>query len=217
MNEVRYRTPDTLGWLEATLNEEEIAYLWNRIENKKSGRELFDKGRYDDTNSRSSFKLVDAGDYFFNDVLLPLCKYYEDQFGSRARRLPTSHMHPLRLEYWWVNYQNEGDYLPIHNHGGVYSFAIWLNVPTEHDEQKRIAENSNNINASNFAFHYQNILGEPASYVYEMGKKMEGEMVFFPSELSHAVYPYFECKKQRISISGNIDLDTSKILHDERN
>ena len=216
MKEVRYKTPDVLGWLEATLNEEEIAYLWNRIENKKSGRDIFGDMEVD-TISKSSYKLEDAGHYFFNEVLAPLCKYYQDQFGNRGTRVATSNKHPLRLMDWWVNYQNEGDYLPIHNHHGVYSFAIWLNVPTEHDEQKRIAENSNNINASNFAFHYQNILGEPVTYTYEMGKKMEGEMVFFPSELSHAVYPYFECKKQRISISGNIDLDTAKILHDEGN
>ena len=62
MKEVRYKTPDVLGWLEATLNEEQIAYLWNRIENKKSGRDIFDS----DKKSKSSFDLEDAGNYFYN-------------------------------------------------------------------------------------------------------------------------------------------------------
>tara|TARA_B100000427_G_scaffold242492_1_gene205418 strand:+ start:152 stop:772 length:621 start_codon:yes stop_codon:yes gene_type:complete len=205
MKEVRYKTPDVLGWLEATLNEEEIAYLWNRIENKKSGRDIFDS----DKKSESSFDLEDAGNYFYNEVLAPLCKYYTDEFGNRGINVATTNKHPYQLRDWWVNYNNEGDYLPTHNHHGVYSFVIWLSVPTEYNEQ---VENTNKVNVSNFAFHYQNILGEPVTYTYEMGKKYEGEMVFFPSQLCHAVYPYFNCKKQRISISGNIELDTSKIL-----
>ena len=210
MKEVRYKTPDVLGWLEATLTEEEIAYLWNRIENKKLGRDIFGDGNA--PKSKSSYMLEDAGDYFFNEVLAPLCKYYQDQFVNRGINVATTNKHPYQLRDWWVNYNNEGDYLPIHNHHGVYSFVIWLSVPTEYNEQKRIVENTNKVNVSNFAFHYQNILGEPVTYTYEMGKKYEGEMVFFPSQLCHAVYPYFNCKKQRISISGNIELDTSKIM-----
>ena len=208
MKEVRYKTPDVLGWLEATLNEEQIAYLWNRIQNKKSGRDIFDS----DKRSESSFDLEDAGDYFFHEVLAPLCKYYQDQFGNRGTNVATTNKHPYQLRDWWVNYNNEGDYLPVHNHSGVYSFVIWLSIPTEYNEQKRIAENTNRIHVSNFSFHYPNMLGEPTSYVYEMSKKYEGEMVFFPSQLCHTVYPYFNCKKQRISISGNIELDTSKIM-----
>ncbi len=209
MKEIRYKTPDVLGWLEATLTEEEIAYLWNRIENKKSGRELFGN---DAKRSESSYDLEDAGHYFFKEVLAPLCKYYEGQFGNRGTRVATRNKHPYQLRDWWVNYYNEGDYLPVHNHHGVYSFVVWLSVPTEHNEQKRIVENTNRLQVSNFAFHYPNMLGEPATYVYEMGKKYEGEMLFFPSQLCHSVFPYFECKKQRISISGNIDLDTSNRL-----
>ena len=209
MKEVRSKTPNVLGWLEATLNEEEIAYLWNRIENKKEGRDIFGDSI---KRSESSFDLEDAGNYFYNVVLARLCKYYTDAFGNRGDRVATSNKHPYQLMDWWVNYHNEGDYLPVHNHHGVYSFVIWLSVPTEYNEQKKLTENTNKVNVSNFSFHYQNMLGEPASYVYEMGKKYEGEMVFFPSQLCHAVYPYFECKKQRISISGNIDLNTSKML-----
>ena len=210
MNEVRYKTPDVLGWLEATLNEEEIAYLWNRIENKKSGNNIF--GKEGETNSVNSYKVEDKDDYFFNEVLAPLCQYYTQQFGNQGERIPTTNNHPYKLTDWWVNYHNEGDYLPLHNHHGVYNFSVWLSIPTEYNEQKELAMNTNRINVSNFAFHYQNIFGEPVTYTYEMSKKMEGEMVFFPAKLCHAVYPYFECKKQRISISGNIELDTSTIL-----
>ena len=29
-------------------------------------------------------------------------------------------------------------------------------------------------------------------------------MLFFPSSLNHAVYPFYDCDEDRVSISGNI-------------
>ena len=37
-----------------------------------------------------------------------------------------------------------------------------------------------------------------------MSKEMEGTILFFPSELKHTVYPFYNCEEDRISISGNI-------------
>ena len=56
------------------------------------------------------------------------------------------------------------------------------------------------------------MLGEYRKYVYKMSKKMEGNMLFFPSNLTHAVYPFYNCSENRISISGNIGLDTNTIM-----
>jgi hypothetical protein len=33
-------------------------------------------------------------------------------------------------------------------------------------------------------------------------------MLFFPATLRHVVYPFFNCDGERISVSGNIILDT---------
>ena len=35
-------------------------------------------------------------------------------------------------------------------------------------------------------------------------------MLFFPAKLMHSVYPFYECDKERISISGNIRFDISE-------
>ena len=45
-----------------------------------------------------------------------------------------------------------------------------------------------------------------------MNPEMEGTMLFFPSKLSHEVFPFFNCDEDRISISGNIKLNTTKLL-----
>ena len=63
---------------------------------------------------------------------------------------------------------------------------------------------------SSFQFTYINILGQHSQYYYEMNPDMEGTIVFFPAKLTHCVYPFFNCKEDRISISGNIMLNTAK-------
>ena len=52
------------------------------------------------------------------------------------------------------------------------------------------------------------MLGHETGSIYEMSSKVEGMMLFFPSELNHAVYPFYNCDEERISISGNLMLDT---------
>ena len=118
----------------------------------------------------------------------------------------------LKLESLWVNYQKQTEFNPVHDHKGVYSFVIWMQIPTQYDEQKEnpIAKNTNSRSISNFCFNYINIIGENEYYYYEMSKKMEGKMVFFPSKLTHVVYPFYNCSEYRISISGNICLDTTR-------
>ena len=41
-------------------------------------------------------------------------------------------------------------------------------------------------------------------HTIQMSPKMNGYCCFFPSDLSHEVYPFYTSDKDRISISGNI-------------
>ena len=45
-----------------------------------------------------------------------------------------------------------------------------------------------------------------------MNPDKEGTMLFFPAKLQHCVYPFYNCDEDRISISGNIKLNTAKLL-----
>jgi hypothetical protein len=53
-------------------------------------------------------------------------------------------------------------------------------------------------------------LGQISYYEYKLDKKSEGGMLFFPAKLMHTVYPFYNCDKERVSISGNISFDVSK-------
>ena len=53
-------------------------------------------------------------------------------------------------------------------------------------------------------------MGELAHYSYFLDKTSEGRMLFFPSSVSHTVYPFYNCDKERISIAGNVSFDISE-------
>ena len=74
------------------------------------------------------------------------------------------------------------------------------------------ASNSNNDSVSNFEFVYTDICGKIMNWDYEMCPELEGTLVFFPSDLNHQVYPFYNCSEERVSISGNIMLNTAKLL-----
>ena len=92
---------------------------------------------------------------------------------------------------------------------GLLSLINFIASPTEFNDQCKlpIAKNSKATQISNFCFYYQNILGGNQEHMYEMSKEMEGTILFFPSQLLHTVYPFYNCEEDRISISGNITLE----------
>ena len=161
----------------------------------------------------SSYSIIDKDSWFFINVLSKLGVEYESKFSDLGKRIPASNKHSYYLSNMWVNYQKQYEFNPLHDHTGIYSFVIWLQIPTEYKDQREllIAKNTNSPVISNFCFNYQNILGGSGEYVYEMSKEMEGTILFFPSQLQHTVYPFYNCEEDRISISGNIGFNTNQI------
>ena len=198
--------PENLGWLNYSLVDKEIDYLWKCIDNKKGEWRNKLAG-----NITGSYVLEDENDWFFNQTLHPLIKVYAHEFKNLGENTPMMKFHPYALNTWWVNYQKQHEFNPTHDHTGVYSFVIWLKIPYEYEEQNK-DNTTNNPVRSTFQFHYQNILGEPRNFTYQLGKNYEGKLIFFPSKLIHEVYPFYNCEDDRISISGNIFIDETREL-----
>ena len=77
----------------------------------------------------------------------------------------------------------------------------------------RIIDSLNKKNRiSTFEFHFRDSLGRPRDYSYRLSKEDAGVLLLFPSELLHTVYPFYDCDEDRISVSGNILLNTSKLV-----
>ena len=207
--EIKPIYPGNLGWLQYKLNTQEMDYVWRCIKNKKRNTNKDLAG-----NISASYDLMDRGDWFYSNVLLSLVYGYTEKFSNVGVNLPVTVTHPYCMDKWWVNYQKKHEFNPIHNHSGVYSFVIWMKIPYDCEKQnkKDIARNSNAPSIGTFQFSYQNILGDGDATIYNLSPKDEGIMLFFPSRLYHMVYPFYDCDEERISVSGNITIDTTRRL-----
>ena len=196
-------SPPNKGWLVASLDEEELGFLWSAIENKGPSVKNTLAG-----NITGSFALEDKGDWFLLRVLVPLLSSYAETFGNLGDDVPITSPREYHLSSMWVNFQNQGEFNPPHTHGGVYSFVIWMKNPVSYEDQLDLpmVRDSNSASASTFQFYYQDILGGPADTIYKMGPEVEGKMLFFPSSLRNLVFPFFGSDELRVSISGNVSI-----------
>ena len=165
-------------------------------------------------NISESLLLDDEDDFFMKYVVGPIAQMYTNQINGVTlfQNNFTTKPKNISLSRFWVNFQNQNEFNPIHHHSGIVSFVIWMKIPTKYKDQHAlpISANSNAASASDFQFHYSDILGNHQDYRILMSPLQEGWILVFPSRLRHQVYPYYNCDDQRISISGNISWNTTE-------
>ena len=150
-------------------------------------------------NISNSFTIEDKDNWFFNNVLLNLIsKYSTGDLKVIVPNVLTKNC-AYTLDSFWVNFQNKYEFNPVHSHTGVFSFVVWIEIPSSYKKEKELkfAKESNSPCPNTFEFIYTNILGT---------------ILLFPAKLLHQVYPFYLSNKQRISISGNIALDPTKLI-----
>ena len=196
------------GWLETRLSGKHMDLLWSCIE--KRGQEPYPNLA---GNLYGSYAL-ENNNTFYNSIIDPLVRYWikvygDDIFGNQIKLIPwVSANMETYLNDWWVNYQHEGDYNPLHDHGGIFSFVIWMKIPTDWRDQKKLPRSihSTSSTVSNFQFVYTKPDGRITTHTLPMSPNVEGIMIFFPANLKHVVHPFYDCKEERISISGNVSV-----------
>ena len=213
--EILERYPQhSIGWLELKLPESATDRLHGYIETAKKNpiNVAFELAG----NISNSIDLVDKDNWFFSRLVWPCIDQYTKSYPEYVKKysILTNNV-PWIMDKWWVNFQKQHEFNPRHDHGGVFSFVIWVKIPTDWREQHAlpISANSNTPKASDFEFQFTDILGTITSNTYRLDKESEGIMLFFPSQLQHQVYPFYNCDKERISISGNIRFETKETLN----
>ena len=199
-----------VGWLKAELPKFVMTKLQSYIEEAKINP-VNHNARLAG-NITKSLTLKDKDDWFFQTILAPLIEQFDKSFPNYANQMKVlTENAPYGLDELWVNFQKQHEFNPSHNHNGVFSFVIWVKIPTDWREQHAIPFVASSVSpcASDFEFHYTTMLGHIGTHAYHLDKKSEGFMIFFPASLKHTVYPFYNCDKERISISGNIRIDTS--------
>jgi hypothetical protein len=192
--------------------------LWEYVSKAKSESKIH--GNLAGNISRS-LHLDDTDDWFLDNVLISLIKEYKDEYPKRFENLSLtlsgSDMNvfsgnekaPFALSAFWVNFQRQHEFNPVHHHTGVFSFNIFMKIPYDWKEQYELPhiKASNSPSAGNFEFLYTDVLGKINGYVYRLDPTCEGLILLFPAEMRHLVYPFYNCEEDRITISGNIVYD----------
>tara|TARA_Y100000004_G_scaffold141686_1_gene161098 strand:- start:341 stop:1045 length:705 start_codon:yes stop_codon:yes gene_type:complete len=126
-----------------------------------------------------------------------------------------SHNRGLTLISVWANFQKKYEFNPPHIHSGVYSFIIFVNIPYNlEDEIKMFSVNDSTTERSKFSvaskLYFQYV---SPTFMYKsniartflnVDKSYEGKIIIFPSDLEHAVHPFYTSNDYRITISGNL-------------
>ena len=209
--------PRNIPIVKCHLGDTAVEYLWKQIEKAKVKKK--NASKYLAGNIKESLYLEDENDYFFeNHLRVPSQKYVRDYDHAVSFRNTFSNVkaHKLIMQEFWVNFSEQTEFNPLHNHGGVLSFVVWMKIPTKFQEQHDlpISKNTSNPSSSDFMFTYTDILGSIQPMTWTMSPEVECMLVLFPSVLTHQVYPFYNCTEERISISGNLYFDTD-ILRDK--
>jgi hypothetical protein len=130
-------------------------------------------------------------------------RYFNKMYNSMTS-IPAEQVE-LELERIWVNIQRKGEFLPIHNHSGIYSFVIWADIPFNIEDESISSPNptTEKNRAGLFQFVYTDTLGKVGLLTLPVDKKWQGRICVFPAELNHQVYPFYSTDDVRVSISGN--------------
>ena len=163
------------GVIETKLDRHIIDNLWDLIDKAKKESKSYNTQLAG--NITSSLEIDDDNNLLI-PILMPMINEYIKRFGDPYHNLRTGNFDKkFSMDSIWVNFQYENEFNPIHNHSGVFSFVIWMKIPTDHFQQKTkdIAKNSSsNLKISNFSFVYPDTIGQIREFVYKMDKEKEG-------------------------------------------
>ena len=184
--------------------------LWEYISSAKENPKPYNDALAGDIFS--SLTLNDTDNWFMINTLMPIIGKYREIFKKSTafnRKTMFKDDIPYVLSSLWVNFMKQHEFNPMHNHSGVYSFVVFMKIPTDWREQHEIpfVKESNSPKASDFEFVHTDVMGNISQYAYLLDSSFEGIMLFFPAEMMHMVYPFYNCEEERITISGNIVYD----------
>jgi hypothetical protein len=195
------------GYLKYRFEKEDLSPILLEIELMKEKGGL-DHRKYLAGHIEKEFRLVSSKDYL-ESLILPFSAAYENKFNyTESISLKYMKDRPLVLSEAWVNFQQKGEFNPMHKHSGLYSFVIWIDIPYDIEEEKKHPKSSgSNCNyPGHFMFIFSNVLGGLFQEPLPVDRSWNYTMVLFPAVMNHEVLPFYGSDGYRISLAGNIGL-----------
>jgi len=206
-NEKRFRQDVNKPWLDTHLSEVDMNHLWDILNHSLTLTPDIMNNTLAGNISKSK-AIKDKDNFLYENVLKQSAEtlYFRDWNNYNnvhiAKLVPSP---KFFLKTLWVNYQKQYEFNPPHDHNGLYSFVVFMKIPTYSEDQHALpfSANSNYPCASDFQF----LLGAGHKIMpvaIPLSPEDEGRMLFFPAGLHHQVFPFYGTEEERITISGNI-------------
>lgn len=208
MNEYKWTTFPTIGYITSKLDDEKLAPIWKEVNTILNS---FDRAQENNENLaghiQREYKLVDCFDHM-NKIVSPLVGAYRKEFPSYMSKVQVSsdpEFDDVVLTDLWVNFQKKYEFNPIHTHRGLFSFVLWLDIPYDIEEEENVFPKvpDADTTVSRFSFTYMDPLGNISHENLPVDRTWNGTICLFPSTLSHSVNPFYTSDDYRITISGN--------------
>ena len=192
-----------MPWLDRRLTKEALNHLWNSINQLNTTTE----------NISRSILIQDKDDWFYENVLKEYSEYIYLSDWNNYYNVVVSKFKPppvFTLEKMWVNYQKQYDFNPPHKHVALFSFVVFMKIPTHWKEQHFIG--SIRKLSEPVTSDFQFLLGMKNSSIVQtvnipLCPEDEGRILFFPSWLQHQNFPFYNTEEERITVAGNISYE----------
>jgi len=181
-----------------------------------AGREARDKDR--DYREYLAGNMYNGGSFEYDDsyteeIYPQLLKYLFMWFDfmvhhygeKRINFAPGGSDIDIGISSLWINFQRMFDHNPPHQHSGIVSFVIYLDVPPE---IFTVQAKSNVQDAGHIVFKYGESISPLSVSMWNVVPE-NNLILLFPATLDHMVHPFW-VDKERISVSGNFNL-TNKV------
>jgi Putative 2OG-Fe(II) oxygenase len=197
--------------------QEFLDIIWseiNKIKQNIESREEFNHKLAGHIKNEYSLKAVIPA---IENYIMALCANYSQTNDVMANSDILTNDVPLVLSDMWVNFQKKHEFNPIHDHSGVMSFVIWMKIPYDLKEELKVFPKlkKEQNHTSTFNFIFTDILGNIQNEAIPIDKTFEGVICLFPSKLRHLVNPFYTSDEERISVSGNVKLNTKHSILDQ--
>jgi len=201
------------GIIELKLYKYHMDLLWSYI--KKStvndGWEIDKDNNVIKRGPYQQWSLYDTTKLFENEVVIPAVNAYVERWGFPMTCKSTHYPIP-RLNRFWTRISKAGEYQPMHFHQSIWSFIIWMKIPFEYEDEQTEELTELYPESGNMTICYLDSIGRLAKQPFRLGKNYEGTMLLFPGDFNHIVYPFHTTDEYRISVAGDISVDSMQSL-----
>ena len=178
-----------------------IDYLKTQIK-KKNELENFTKDLAGHIQDEYQIKVTNDYSNYICDCIAnnPITINYLNKIDTLSKNCP------IFLDKSWINFQKKHEFNPLHDHQGVFSFIIFMQIPYKLKEELKVYTDANGQYTSCLSFIFTDTNGSVVDKNCYVDESYLYKMLIFPAKLKHMVYPFYTSDKERITVSGNVGI-----------